>query len=301
MCRHLAFLGPPVTLRALLVEPPWGLYRQAWAPRMQRHGTVNADGFGVGWYAPGDPVPARLRGGGPIWGDPSFADVARVTRSGAVLAAVRSATAGNAGGPGAAAPFAGGPDEPWLFSHNGALTDWGRSLDGPAGALPVAALLALEARCDSALLWGLVLHRLRGGAEPGEALTEVVREVAERVPGRMNLLLTDGRTVAATAWGDTLFVRRGWPPPAGPGPVGTVIASEPFDDAPGWEEVPDGSVVTAAAGDAPRVRPITATTVPVRNARPAGSGGGTAGAGRDGGGGGGAGRSGRRDGEDVSA
>ena len=64
MCRHTAYLGPPATLASLLIDPPHSLYRQAWAPRRQRHGTVNADGFGVGWYADGDPVPARYRRGG---------------------------------------------------------------------------------------------------------------------------------------------------------------------------------------------------------------------------------------------
>src|SRR5581483_10552318 len=92
MCRHLAYLGPAVTLRSVLTDPPHGLYRQAWAPRHQQNGKLNADGFGVGWYAPGDPEPARYRRAGPIWGDESFADVARVTSTGALLAAVRSAT-----------------------------------------------------------------------------------------------------------------------------------------------------------------------------------------------------------------
>ena len=118
MCRHLAYLGPPATLRSVLIDPPFGLYRQAWAPRRQRHGTVNADGFGVGWYAPDDPDPARYRRPVPIWGDESFADIARVTRSSAVLAAVRDATVGTALGEAAAAPFASGS---WLFSHNGAV------------------------------------------------------------------------------------------------------------------------------------------------------------------------------------
>src|ERR1035438_9234042 len=74
MCRHLAYLGPPVTLREVICDPPFGLMRQAWAPRRQRHGTVNADGFGVGWYADGDPDPARYRrapGGGPLLRPPA--------------------------------------------------------------------------------------------------------------------------------------------------------------------------------------------------------------------------------------
>ena len=65
MCRHLAYLGEQTTLRSLLMDPPYSLQAQAWAPRRQRHGVVNADGFGVGWYADGDPVPARYRRASP--------------------------------------------------------------------------------------------------------------------------------------------------------------------------------------------------------------------------------------------
>src|SRR5438552_17664961 len=121
MCRHLAYLGPPATLRALLLDPPHGLGTQAWAPRRQCHGTMNADGFGVGWYADGDPVPARYRRAGPIWADPGFADLARVTRARAVLAAVRSATAGAEPAAPAAAPSSPGR---WPFSHNRVLRRW---------------------------------------------------------------------------------------------------------------------------------------------------------------------------------
>jgi len=238
MCRHLAYLGPPVTLRELIIDPAHGLYRQAWAPRRQQHGTVNADGFGVGWYAGGDPLPARYRRGQPIWADPSFADVARVTTTTAALAAVRCATAGTEAGEAAAAPYTSGP---WLFSHNGAVSGWPDAAAGLAGALPAADLLTLEARSDSALLWALVLERLRGGAVAADALAATVARLhAERVPGRFNFLLTDGAVIAATAAGDTLCYR------CDHGRV--MVASEPSDDVPGWTWVPDGSVLTAAAG-----------------------------------------------------
>ncbi|MGH3344197.1 MAG: ergothioneine biosynthesis protein EgtC [Carbonactinosporaceae bacterium] len=219
MCRHLAYSGPPRTLRALLCEPPHALYRQAWAPRRQRHGTVNADGFGVGWYVPGDPVPARYRRAGPIWADPSFADLVRVTRSGCVLAAVRSATPGSAPDESAAAPYAAGP---WLFSHNGSVAGWPESVAALAAGLPPEALLDTEARCDSAFLWALVRERLLEGMPPGEALAAVVCDVSALTPARLNLLLTDGSTVAATAYGDTLSYR------AGAGGA-LVVASEPDD------------------------------------------------------------------------
>lgn len=240
MCRHLAFLGPALPLRQLLVEPLHGLYRQSWAPRHQRHGTVNADGFGVGWYAEDDPVPARYRRSGPIWADLSFADLARVVRSGALLAAVRDATEAGADGEAAAAPYAAGP---WLFSHNGAVRGWPGSLEPLALTLPAAELLSLEARCDSALVWALVLHRLRDGDELGQALADTVREIAAAAPGsRLNLLLTDGETIVATAWGDTLWYL------AEPGRR-TVVASEPYDDDPHWREVPDHSLLAATRSD----------------------------------------------------
>ncbi|MFJ6726178.1 ergothioneine biosynthesis protein EgtC [Streptomyces sp. NPDC091281] len=235
MCRHVAYLGPEEPLGRLLTEPPHALYRQSWAPRRQRHGTVNADGFGVGWYADGDPAPARYRRAGPIWADLSFADLARVVRSRAVLAAVRDATLAGADAEAAAAPFAAGP---WLFSHNGAVTGWPASLAGLARTLPAADVLALEARNDSALVWALLLARLRAGDPMGQALTDLVPEVAATAPGsRLNLLLTDGTAIAATAWGDSLWYL------AEPGRA--VVASEPYDDDPRWREVPDRTLLTA--------------------------------------------------------
>ena len=252
MCRHLAYVGPPATLRSVLIDPPHGLYRQSWEPRRQRHGTMNADGFGVGWYAEGDPVPARYRRDIPIWGDPSLPDLGRVTRSGAVLAAVRSATPGMAAGEQAAAPFASGR---LLFSHNGVLAGW------PASAVPVAGaagagaatLLSLEAMVDSAFLWALALERLRAGRSMAAALTETIAGIeAAGATGRFNFLLTDGHSIAATACGDTLWYRR-----AGDGAAASVtVASEPDDDEPGWTEVPDRQLLTATA-DGVTLRPLT--------------------------------------------
>ncbi|MEV0523696.1 ergothioneine biosynthesis protein EgtC [Streptomyces sp. NPDC050439] len=240
MCRHLAFLGPDEPLGKLLVDPVHSLLRQSWAPRHQRHGTVNADGFGVGWYADGDPVPARYRRSGPIWGDQSFADLARVVRSGALLAAVRDATEAGADGEAAAAPFAAGT---WLFSHNGAVTGWPGSLARLSRLLPPADLLSMEARCDSALVWAMVLRRLRSGDDEGQALADTVTEVAEAAPGsRLNLLLTNGETIAATAWGDSLWYL------AEPGRR-TVVASEPYDDDPHWRQVPDRTLLAASRTD----------------------------------------------------
>ncbi|KUO06579.1 ergothioneine biosynthesis protein EgtC [Streptomyces caeruleatus] len=258
MCRHVAYVGPEEPLGKLLVEPPHALYRQSWAPQRQRHGTVNADGFGVGWYAEGDPVPARYRRAGPIWADLSFADLGRVVRSTALLAAVRDATLSGADAEAAAAPFAAGP---WLFSHNGAVKGWPASLAPLVPTLPAVDLLSMEARNDSALVWALVLARLRGGDDEGQALADTVLEVAEAAPGsRLNLLLTNGETITATAWGDTLwYLTR----PGG----GTVVASEPYDDDPHWQEVPDRTLLAASGTDV-LLTPLKDPDAPLAPSRP---------------------------------
>ena len=236
MCRHLAYLGPPVTLRSLIIDPPHGLFRQSWQPRRQQHGTVNADGFGVGWWAPGDPVPARYRSDLPIWADESFADVARVTASGAVLAAVRSASARTSRGAPAVAPYAA---DGWLFSHNGRLDGWPRAADGIAATLPASALLDLDARVDSALLWALIRHRLRDGMPAGGALADTIAALASAgITGRFNFLLSNGETIAASAVGDTLSYK--WDS------TSILVASEPADDTAGWHDLPDWTVITAS-------------------------------------------------------
>lgn len=254
MCRHLAYLGPERSLGDLLLKPPYSLLRQSHAPRRQRHGTVNADGFGVGWYRPGDPVPARYRSERPIWSDVSFTEIARVTVSGAVLAAVRDGTPGLPYGLGTVAPFGRGR---YLFSHNGALPGWPRSAVALAGELPTESLLTLDALTDSALLWALVWQELQRGTGPAAALREVVARAAPG-GGRLNLLLTDGGVAVGTTWGDTLSWR------AASGAV--TLASEPTDDGPGWHDVPDHSIVTATP-DGVAVEPLNLTDLPIGEQR----------------------------------
>ncbi len=216
MCRHLAWLGQPRTLASLVLDPPSALLVQSYAPRRQRHGTMNADGWGVGFYADGRTEPARWRSEKPLWAATSFASVAPVVSSRCVLAAVRSATVGMPLDESAAAPFT---DGRWLLSHNGRVD---RSV------LPVAR--DAESVCDSAQLAALVFSR-----GPGH-LGDVVREVSAADPAaRLNLLATDGTRLLATTWGDTLSVLAT--------EEGTALASEPWDDDPAWSDVPDRSLV----------------------------------------------------------
>jgi glutamine amidotransferase len=234
MCRHLAYLGPPIPLSRLLFEPPHSLCHQSWAPRdMRGGGTINADGFGAGWFTPAGPV--RYRRDTPMWSDTTLPALAASVTAGAVLAAVRSATAGMAVTETAVAPFGVGP---WLFSHNGRVVGWPRSIAKLAAALPVEDLLVLEAPTDSALLWALIHDQLRTGVSAESAVANVLASVSLVAPeSRLNLLLTDGATVVASTAGHSLSVRRS--------DDFVLIASEPLDDDPEWRSVPDRTLLVA--------------------------------------------------------
>ena len=223
MCRHLAWLGAPVTLASLMLEPPSGLLVQSYAPRRQKHGLMNADGWGAGFFD--NAQPRRWRSAAPLWGDASFASVAPALSSSCVVAAVRSASVGMPIEPSASAPFT---DGTWLLSHNGVVD---------RAVLPLSA--HAESTNDSALLAALIFDRGM------DALGDTITGVAADAPNaRLNILAANGSRLVATTWGDTLSVLRR--------ADGVVLASEPYDDDPSWQEIPDRHLVTVdgAAGDA---------------------------------------------------
>ena len=92
----VAYLGKTERpLSSLVLDPQHSLLVQSYAPKEMMSGVVNADGFGVGWYAPEvDGEPAVYRSNAPIWADRSFASIAPRVRSSTIFAAVRSATPG---------------------------------------------------------------------------------------------------------------------------------------------------------------------------------------------------------------
>jgi gamma-glutamyl hercynylcysteine S-oxide hydrolase len=245
MCRHLAYLGPPVSLADCLLHQPHSLARQSWAPLdMRGGGTINADGFGVGWLS-GDhgerddgAVARRYRRDRPIWSDASLPDLAASVTSGAILAAVRSATVGMPVTEAACAPFVKGS---WMFSHNGVVSGWPDSVASLARTLAPEVLMTLEAPTDSAFLWALVWARLREGEPPAVALTAIVTDVLALAPrSRMNLLLHNGQQLAATTVSHSLSVLQA--------EDSITVSSEPLDpDDLRWQPVPDLHVLEATA------------------------------------------------------
>jgi gamma-glutamyl hercynylcysteine S-oxide hydrolase len=218
MCRHLGWLGRETSVSSLVLDPPHGLRVQSYAPRRQKHGLLNADGWGVGFFD--GSTPRRWRSPAPLWGDVSFDSIAPALRSHCVVAAVRSATVGMPMEASATAPFT---DGQWLLSHNGVVD---------RDVLPASS--AAESTCDSAVLAALIFAR--GLSSLGQTIAEVG---AADPNARLNILAANGSRLLATTWGDTLSILRR--------DDGLVLASEPYDDQPGWEDVPDRHLVEVTA------------------------------------------------------
>jgi gamma-glutamyl hercynylcysteine S-oxide hydrolase len=218
MCRHLGWLGADVTISSLVLDPPQGLRVQSYAPRRQKHGLMNADGWGVGFFD--GAVPRRWRSAAPLWGDVSFDSIAPALRSHCMVAAVRSATVGMPIEASATAPFT---DGNWLLSHNGVVD---------RTVLPLTS--SAESVCDSAILAATIFSR---GLD---ALGDTVAEIGSADPlARLNILVANGSRLLATVWGDTLSILRR--------DDGVVLASEPYDDDLDWEDLPDRHLVEVTA------------------------------------------------------
>ncbi len=244
MCRHVAYLGPPITLAELMLQGEHSLEKQSWAPREMRGALMNADGFGVGFFAPHRDEPARYRGALPLWGDETFAELAPAVLARAAIANARSATPGQGVGPANTPPYVAGG---WVFSHNGLVEGFH---DGPARAirdsLSDRAWSAMRGTTDSEALFGLFLDALQTHA-PLDALAASFERLAALATGRralLSILATNGERVLAVT-----HALHGEPPSLYRVRRDDVVrvASEPLDDD-AWEPVPRGVALELRVG-----------------------------------------------------
>src|SRR5919205_1741621 len=202
----VAYLGgPEVTLSSVVLEPEHSLLVQSYAPKEMMSGVVNADGFGVGWYAPwSGEEPAVYRSDGPLWSDRSLASIAPRIRSRPVFAAVRSATPGLPVEESGTPPFASGR---FMFAHNGAIEDFRHTaMRVLRDALSEEAYAGLLGTTDSETIFAVLLDKLRRrSGNLAEASVQTIRHVSAvcaklGVRATLNLAVTDGEAMAFTRY-----------------------------------------------------------------------------------------------------
>jgi len=249
MCRHLAYLGPPVKLHDLVFAAPHSLAAQAHHPQHQDSGHTNPDGWGIGWYDDERDTPALHLTTTPIWKDDAFAEQARGIGTRTFVAAARLASPGATIAKTGNAPFR---DGRWLFSLNGIVHGFAEAV-GPKLRAQMSdhRRARLRGDADTEVLFALVLDRIEAGETPADALRAVIADVRAVADASLNLLLTDGHQVVATRSGRSLFLRTGITIGNAYGNTigdAAIVVSEPLDDDPAWQAVPDESLITVTVG-----------------------------------------------------
>lgn len=242
MCRMAAYLGPSIALQAFLTDPEHSLVVQSWAPRELKYAKLNADGFGVGWYAD-DETPATYTNPMPIWSDPNLQPLGRSLSREIWLANVRSATAGLPVNHANTQPF---HDQELLFMHNGFLDDFpGSWRPAIQEMLSVEIAAQIQGNTDSEYIYALLRHLMEDDDELSleDAIDEslaLLDQWAGDLPALLNLIVADGERLCAVRHAvnhecpslyyttdDDSF------------PGGQLIASEPLTDSEYWQPVPE--------------------------------------------------------------
>jgi glutamine amidotransferase len=152
MCRWLAYSGSQIAIEALVSKPEHSLIHQSKEAVMGAT-AINADGFGVGWYAPGDQIPATFHSVQPAWADPNHGELARHIKSPLFMAHVR-ATTGTPVQQTNCHPFR---HENWLWMHNGLIRDFAKVKRDLVFAVDPVLYPEIQGTSDSEVMFFLAL------------------------------------------------------------------------------------------------------------------------------------------------
>ncbi len=282
MCRFTLYLGPPITLSALLLEPTHSLIRQSTHAR-EREEPLNGDGFGVGWYQPTlTDEPSVFRSITPAWNNRNLHNLARVVASPTVLAHVRAATHSSGVNEANCHPFR---YRQLLFMHNGDIGNFPMVRRRLLASVSDQAFGNVYGSTDSEHLFAMVIDEMAQSHErdPARKLTvalanairravAIVTEHGENAPSYLNVAISDGDHAAVSRFcsdadddPESLYFYYGPPLYAlayGTGPRrrrseeithAVIVSSERLTDDPGWEAIPPNHMIVIRRGVEPDV------------------------------------------------
>jgi len=185
MCRLAAYVGPPISLEQFLLEPEHSLVKQSWSPKEMREATMNADGFGIAWFAD-DSGSAVYKNTHPIWSDANLGSLGRSLVRPRWLAAVRSATMVSDISYANNQPFT---LEHILFTHNGYLEDFAQAWRSEIRKnLRPEFENRIHGTTDSEYLFALFAQFYEKTGEIAEALKKMVELLEKLANGKRALL-----------------------------------------------------------------------------------------------------------------
>lgn len=276
MCRFLLYMGPPVLLNQLIIEPENSLINQSIHSK-EREEPLNGDGFGVTWYVPSlSHHPGAMRSISPAWSNRNLQHTSQVTQSACVLAHVRAASDAMSVSETNCHPFVHGP---FSFMHNGDVAQFQRHRRQFLAELSDTAYNMIEGTTDSEVLFGLFLDRWHDGghitdpaARIATALRQCIAYVAQHTPNDpelpdsyLNIAVSDGVHAAVSRYttsvsypaeslhfhrGKTYSCRQGQSylsnPTTGQGAI--IVSSEALNNDPGWQVVPNNTLLILQPG-----------------------------------------------------
>lgn len=278
MCRLYGFrANEPTKVECTLVHAQNALLIQS---RADRRGVAHADGWGIACYENGAPVVERRSLA--AHDDITFSETAERIYAKTVVAHVRRATVG-AISPENTHPFRFGR---WVFAHNGTLTAFEAiRAKMESETLPEVQKGRLgQTDSEQAFLW-LLSRIARAGIDLEKSSKDVLRlgdvlaravarlahwcaEAGAKREAKLNFLLTDGQSMLASRWSNSLYwVRRdgvhdceicGIPHiehDATRRYLAVVLASEPISDET-WQTVPERHVLSVGEDMVSAVHPI---------------------------------------------
>lgn len=219
-----------VLLADILLRPRMSLVHQSYAARERRalpqgvspsmayqQPCLNADGFGVGWYAQQAPLPCVFTSLKPAWNDPNLRNLSDEVRSPLIFAHIRAAGPSSSVNESACHPFKAGR---FLFAHNGLVGNFAQIRRQLLANLNEYAFgVTLEHACiDSVVAFGIFLTEL-GVTSDEDAMAErtadslcgalsrtvlrLTQAAAEFGPEEslLNLMVTDGQRIVACRYG----------------------------------------------------------------------------------------------------
>ncbi|MCA8942131.1 MAG: class II glutamine amidotransferase [Planctomycetes bacterium] len=283
MCRFIVYLGQPIGLGELLIEPVNSLIHQSFHSYASRS-PVNADGFGIGWYSEQRrSTPALFRSISPAWSNHNLRRIAGATFTDVVLAHVRAASTNTWVSEANCHPFV---HDRYLFMHNGEVGGFRAVRRKLLSALSDGAFETIEGSTDSEHVFALFLDRLYGIDAVGvdrlaialratiRALETLAEECGVDEPSTLNLAISDGRCAVVSRYSSavdresapSLYYHTGHRyrcrsgacemVSARPGEHDVIVSSEPLSEDEGWEEVPPNHFALVDEARALRLEPI---------------------------------------------
>ncbi|GAA5993658.1 hypothetical protein JCM10908_000663 [Rhodotorula pacifica] len=221
MCRLLVVKAEqPIQLAQLLTKPAHSIINQASDSRLRLDaGSINADGFGVGWYPTdrdGDaesPGPCVFRSITPAWSNANLHRLADKIKSPLVFAHVRASTTG---------ALSEENTHPWTYGnliwmHNGCISDFSRIKRRLQAELSDEYFAVPQGNTDSEWAFACFLEQLSKLTDPlkptiphatlrqamldtVQLLTTYTKDIGSSDPSLLNFCVSDGTSVVATRY-----------------------------------------------------------------------------------------------------